>query len=87
MTGLEIAIGVVLIILSVVIIAVILLQEGRQANLAIRRQRIIFGQGKARTRRHTVEMDQDYSFSFFILVFIDADYQVFRSLIENALLD
>ncbi|NLN81163.1 MAG: preprotein translocase subunit SecG [Clostridiales bacterium] len=33
MTGFEIAIGVVLIILSLVIIAVILLQEGRQANL------------------------------------------------------
>lgn len=33
MTGFEIAIGIVLIILSLVIIAVVLLQEGRQANL------------------------------------------------------
>ena len=33
MTGFEIAIGIVLIIFSIVIIAIVLLQEGRQSNL------------------------------------------------------
>ena len=73
MTGLEIAIGVMLIILSVVIIAVILLQEGRQANLgAIQGASESFlDRGKARTLDAILsKWTKIIVFSFFILVFI-----------------
>jgi preprotein translocase subunit SecG len=73
MTGLEIAIGIVLIILSVVIIAVILLQEGRQANLgAIQGAGDSFlDKGRARTLDAVLtKWTKIIVFAFFILVFI-----------------
>lgn len=73
MTGFEIAIGIVLIILSLVIIAVILLQEGRQANLgAIQGAADSFlDKGRARTLDAMLaKWTKVIAITFFVLVFV-----------------
>ena len=71
MSGFEIAIGIVLIILSLIIIAVVLLQEGRQANLgAIQGAADSFlDKGKARTLDAMLARWTKYiAIAFFVLV-------------------
>ena len=80
MTGLEIATGVVLIILSVQIIAVILLQEGRQANLGNSgASESFFDRGKARTDAILSKWTKIIVFPSYSGLYRDADYQVFRA--------
>ena len=72
MSGLDIAIGVVLIILSLVIIAVILLQEGRQSNLGVIQGSgdSYLDKGRARTLDAILsKWTKIIVFVFFILVF------------------
>lgn len=72
MTGFEIAIGVVLIIFSLLIIAVVLLQEGRQANLgAIQGAADTFlEKGRARTwDARLAKWTKTIAVVFFVLVF------------------
>ena len=72
MTGFEIAIGVVLIIFSLLIIAVVLLQEGRQANLgAIQGAADTFlEKGRARTwDARLAKWTKTIAVAFFVLVF------------------
>ena len=69
----EIIIGAVLIVFSLLIIAVVLLQEGRQANLgAIAGAADSFMEkGKARTLDAALAKWTKYiAFSFFVLVFV-----------------
>ena len=69
----EYIIGAVLIVFSLVIIAIVLLQEGRQANLgAIAGAADSFmEQGKARTLDAALAKWTKYiAFSFFVLVFV-----------------
>ena len=69
----EIIIGIVLIVLSLIIIGVVLLQEGRQANLgAIAGAADSFMEkGKARTLDAALAKWTKYiAFSFFVLVFV-----------------
>lgn len=69
----EYIIGVVLIVFSLVIIAIVLLQEGRQANLgAIAGAADSFMEkGKARTLDAALAKWTKYiAFSFFVLVFV-----------------
>ena len=69
----EYIIGAVLIVFSLVIIAIVLLQEGRQANLgAIAGAADSFMEkGKARTLDAALAKWTKYiSFSFFVLVFV-----------------
>jgi preprotein translocase subunit SecG len=73
MTGFEIAIGIVLIIFSLLIIVVVLLQEGRQANLgAIQGAADSFlDKGKARTLDAILaRMTKIIAVTFFVLVFV-----------------
>ncbi len=72
MTVFEIIIGVVLIVFSLLIIAVVLLQEGRQANLgAIQGAADTFlEKGKARTiDARLAKWTKVIAITFFILVF------------------
>ena len=72
MTGFEIAIGVILIIFSLLIIAVVLLQEGRQANLgAIQGAADTFlEKGRARTwDARLAKWTKTIAVVFFVLVF------------------
>ena len=69
----EYIIGAVLIVFSLVIIAIVLLQEGRQANLgAIAGAADSFMEkGKARTLDAALAKGTKYiAFSFFVLVFV-----------------
>ena len=69
----EIIIGIVLIVFSLIIIGVVLLQEGRQANLgAIAGAADSFMEkGKARTLDAALAKWTKYiAFSFFVLVFV-----------------
>ncbi|MDD2418613.1 MAG: preprotein translocase subunit SecG [Oscillospiraceae bacterium] len=72
MNGFEIAIGIVLIIMSLVIIAIVLLQEGRQSNLgAIQGAADSFlDKGRARTLDAVLsKWTKIIAFAFFVLVF------------------
>ena len=73
MSVIEVILGVILIILSLIIIGVILLQEGRQANLgAISGAADTFlEKGKARTLDAILEKwTKVIAISFFVLVFV-----------------
>ncbi len=73
MTGWEIAVGIVLIIFSLLIILVVLLQEGRQANLgAIAGAADSFMEkGKARTLDALLaKWTKVIAIVFFVLVFV-----------------
>ncbi len=73
MTGLEIAIGIVLIVMSLIIIAVILLQEGRQANLGTIQGAAdtFLEKGKARTwDARLAKWTKVIAITFFVLVFV-----------------
>lgn len=72
MTGFEIAIGIILIIMSLLIIAVVLLQQGREANLgSIQGAADTFlEKGKARTMdARLAKWTKVISIGFFVLVF------------------
>lgn len=72
MSGFELAIGIVLIFLSLVIIAVILLQEGRQSNMGVIQgaAESFLDKGKARTLdARLAKWTKFIAIAFFILVF------------------
>jgi len=72
MSGLEIAIGIVLFVVSIVVIIVVLLQEGRQSNMgAIQGGSDSFHEkGRARTLDAILSRWTRFiAISFFILVF------------------
>ncbi|HJD24011.1 MAG TPA: preprotein translocase subunit SecG [Firmicutes bacterium] len=73
MTAFEIIIGIVLIVFSLLIIAVVLLQEGRQANLgAIQGAADTFlEKGRARTwDARLAKWTKVIAVTFFVLVFV-----------------
>lgn len=73
MTGFEIAVGVVLIVFSLLIIVIVLLQQGRQANLgAIQGAADSFlDKGKARTLDALLaRWTKVIAIAFFVLVFV-----------------
>ncbi|MDD2361971.1 MAG: preprotein translocase subunit SecG [Oscillospiraceae bacterium] len=73
MNGFEIAVGIVLIIMSLLIIAIVLLQEGRQSNLgAIQGAADSFlEKGRARTLDAILpKLTKVIAFAFFVVVFV-----------------
>ncbi|HBT65089.1 MAG TPA: preprotein translocase subunit SecG [Ruminococcaceae bacterium] len=73
MTGFEIAIGIVLIVLSLVIIAIVLLQEGRQSNLGTIQGAAdsFLDKGRARTMDAVLaKWTKVVVAAFFVLVFV-----------------